>query len=596
MRPTLAYSSALLVVLSLFLVHLAYGPVGVPFGAVVNALLDGANGDPAWVAIVREVRLPEALAALLVGAGLATCGVLMQTLFANPLAGPSVLGVTSGASLGVAVLMLGSAWFPIAGAALHGMVILAAFAGSLLVLLLVLLADRRVGDGITLLILGLMVGYFCSALIRCVGTRRWRDRLARVRPLGNGKLRPGRDGRTAVVGGPDRGRLVVVRSAGQTIERAVAGRAVCEQPRGGSGLVSAEGDPDHRSPRRRMHGVLWTDRFHRPRYSPCGACADAQCRSSACAAGQHAPWSWTFPGVRSRCTHQRARHEPSVERGNGFPGRAGCDLGHPQRTPMGANERMMDLAVRTEGLVVGHGRRALTTPLDLRIMRGQLVALLGNNGIGKSTLLSTLAGSIAPLAGGVAIEGLGLHSMSAKQRSRAVAIVLSFRPRTGLIRASEVVAMGRMPWTDALGRMSQEDERIVQEAVQATGMEALRDRAFDELSDGEAQKVMVARALAQRTPVLLLDEPTAFLDIKHRTLVMRLLRTIAHDRGVAVIFSTHDLAQALEASDLVLLMQGDGQVWQGSPDEAVTSGAIERAFQVDGSRFDREALRFRTNS
>ncbi|MBK6542969.1 MAG: iron ABC transporter permease [Flavobacteriales bacterium] len=165
MRPALAYSLALLAVLSLFVVHLAFGPVRVPFGAVVMTLSGGEVGDPAWVAIVREVRLPEALAALLVGAGLATCGVLMQTLFANPLAGPSVLGVTSGASLGVAVLMLGSAWLPIAGAAWHGMVVLSAFAGSLLVLLLVLLADRRVGDGITLLILGLMVGYLCSALI-----------------------------------------------------------------------------------------------------------------------------------------------------------------------------------------------------------------------------------------------------------------------------------------------------------------------------------------------------------------------------------------------------------------------------------------------
>lgn len=165
MRPSLSYSLAVLTVLSLFLSHLAFGPVRVPFGAVLDALTGRDTGDPAWAAIVRGVRLPEALAALLVGAGLATCGVLMQTLFSNPLAGPSVLGVTSGASLGVALLMLGSTWLPGAGAAVHGMVVLAAFGGSLLVLMLVLMADRRVGDGITLLILGLMVGYLCSALI-----------------------------------------------------------------------------------------------------------------------------------------------------------------------------------------------------------------------------------------------------------------------------------------------------------------------------------------------------------------------------------------------------------------------------------------------
>ena len=124
MRPSLAYSLAVLTVLSLFLSHLAFGPVRVPFGAVLEALTGSDTGDPAWAAIVRGVRLPEALAALLVGAGLATCGVLMQTLFSNPLAGPSVLGVTSGASLGVALLMLGSTWLPGAGAAVHGMVCL----------------------------------------------------------------------------------------------------------------------------------------------------------------------------------------------------------------------------------------------------------------------------------------------------------------------------------------------------------------------------------------------------------------------------------------------------------------------------------------
>lgn len=263
---------------------------------------------------------------------------------------------------------------------------------------------------------------------------------------------------------------------------------------------------------------------------------------------------------------------------------------------MGTNDRITELAVRTEGLVVGHGRRALTTPLDLSISRGRLVALLGNNGIGKSSLLSTLGGSIAQLAGRVLIEGQDPHRMSARQRSRAVAMVLSLRPRTGLLRASEVVAMGRMPWTDALGRMRPEDERIVQEAVHATGMDALRDRAFDELSDGEAQKVMIARALAQHTPLLLLDEPTAFLDITHRALVMRLLRAIARDRGVAVFFSTHDLAQALEAADHVLLMQGEGRIWQGSPQEAVTSGAVERAFQSEGLRFDPRSLRFLASS
>ncbi len=139
-----------------------------------------------------------------------------------------------------------------------------------------------------------------------------------------------------------------------------------------------------------------------------------------------------------------------------------------------------------------------------------------------------------------------------------------------------------------------EDVRIVEEALAATGAAGLRDRAFEQLSDGEAQKVMIARALAQRTPVLLLDEPTAFLDITHRALVMRLLRTIARDHGVTVVFSSHDLAQALESADQVMLMEGEGRIWLGSPREAISSGVVERTFQSEGLRFDPGALRFTT--
>lgn len=258
---------------------------------------------------------------------------------------------------------------------------------------------------------------------------------------------------------------------------------------------------------------------------------------------------------------------------------------------MGANDRMMGLPLCTEQLVAGHGHRALTVPLDLAIAEGQLVALLGNNGIGKSSLLYTLGGLLAPIGGQVLINGKPLHGMSANERSRAVALVLSGRPRTGMLRVREVVAMGRMPWTDALGRQTAEDERIVDGAMRAAEASALGGRTFEQLSDGEAQKVMIARALAQRTTVLLLDEPTAFLDVAHRALVMRLLRSIARDRGVTVVFSTHDLAQALRTADRILLFQGEGKVWQGSPREALASDVLERAFQIERSHIGPDEFR-----
>jgi iron complex transport system ATP-binding protein len=241
--------------------------------------------------------------------------------------------------------------------------------------------------------------------------------------------------------------------------------------------------------------------------------------------------------------------------------------------------------LRTEALTVGHGRNAVVRGVRLAVEPGQLVALIGMNGSGKSTLLRTLAGLLPPLEGKVLLGEQPLHGMSAMQRARHTAVVLTGRPELGLLDVRTLVTLGRQPWTGHMGRLTAADEAKVDEALKLTGTSYFPGRSLDSLSDGERQKVMIARAVAQDTPLLLLDEPTAFLDLVNRVQVMRLLRHIAHDLGKGVLLSTHDLRTALDLADLIVIVHA-GVVWSGTPQEAVGTGTLASVFNGSGLVFD----------
>ncbi|MBK8948631.1 MAG: ABC transporter ATP-binding protein [Flavobacteriales bacterium] len=254
---------------------------------------------------------------------------------------------------------------------------------------------------------------------------------------------------------------------------------------------------------------------------------------------------------------------------------------------------MTSTTLHTEELVIGHARRPLRPALELLLRPGTVTALLGNNGSGKSTLLRTLSGALPTISGRVLLNGRPVHGMTERDRARQVAVVLAHRPRTGLMRAKEVVRLGRVPWSAGWFRAHADDLALVLQAMAHTGTAALADRLFNELSDGEAQRVLIARALAQDAPVLLLDEPTAYLDVSQRAVLMQLLRRTARERGLTVLLATHDLQQALDSTDAALVLGRDGTFFHGPPEEAVRSGAIAGAFAVDGLRFDAEHRVFR---
>lgn len=250
----------------------------------------------------------------------------------------------------------------------------------------------------------------------------------------------------------------------------------------------------------------------------------------------------------------------------------------------------------TNNLCVGYSKpaRRVAFNLNLSLRAGEFVCLLGPNGAGKSTLLRTLIGMQAPIQGDITIDAIPLHALTAHQRAQKIAVVLTERVSPGLLTGWELVALGRHPHTGWMGTFNAHDWDVVKSAVKAVGAEHLAPRLFIELSDGERQKLMIARALAQEPRLLLLDEPTAFLDAPRRAELMILLRHVARHANCAILASTHDLQLAQRSADKLWLMDGAGGVISGTADQPHLADALIKAFSVSGLTYDPQTGMFNT--
>lgn len=243
--------------------------------------------------------------------------------------------------------------------------------------------------------------------------------------------------------------------------------------------------------------------------------------------------------------------------------------------------------IELRNITLGYSQRTLIKDATTRFERGTMVALLGRNGTGKSTLLRTIARLMDAQQGEIAINGTPLADMSQAELARLVAFVTTERIDIEALTAYDLVAIGRSPYTGWMGRLTDADRAVIERAMDIAGVRDMAERRVSTMSDGECQRVMIARALAQDTPIILLDEPTAFLDLPNRYELCTLLSRLSHEEERCVIFSTHELDIALSLADSIALVDSPRLVHLPTA-EMITSGNIERLFDSEYVSFDAE--------
>ena len=241
-----------------------------------------------------------------------------------------------------------------------------------------------------------------------------------------------------------------------------------------------------------------------------------------------------------------------------------------------------NIIAETSGLTIGyisHGRESrVMKDISVRAHKGELVALIGRNGSGKSTLLRTLVALQPLLEGTVWLRGRDMASISSTERPRIVSFTSTEPVAARNFRVREMVALGRFPYTNWIGALAEDDNNAIEEALKVTGMQNLAGRRTDSISDGERQRALIARSLAQDTGLLVMDEPTAFLDLPGRYSIVSLLRKLTREKEKCVIYSTHDLDTAINEADRIWLMTPDG-ISEGAPEDLMLSGTLAKAFE-----------------
>lgn len=249
----------------------------------------------------------------------------------------------------------------------------------------------------------------------------------------------------------------------------------------------------------------------------------------------------------------------------------------------------------TENLNIGYRHKHIETvvasSMDFSISEGELVGIIGVNGAGKSTLLKTLTKELLPLQGSVFVRGMRLQNYSNKKLSELVSVVLTNQIISKNLSVYELVALGRQPYTNWLGSLNENDQDAIARALARVEIQGLANKKCNELSDGQLQKVLIARALAQDTSLIFMDEPTTHLDIYHKISVLQLLKKLTQDTQKAIIFATHEINLALQLCDKIILL-GATEVFFGTPEELILRGVFDSLFPSEIIEFHQETKSF----
>lgn len=252
--------------------------------------------------------------------------------------------------------------------------------------------------------------------------------------------------------------------------------------------------------------------------------------------------------------------------------------------------------LKAENLSIGyklkHSEKLISENIDFELFTGELVAVIGANGMGKSTLLRTLTNIQPALAGQVFLNSKKLDGTNAKELSSLISLVLTEQPISKNLSVFELVALGRQPYTNWIGTLSTKDKEEVQKALENGGISDLKNRKCYELSDGQLQKVLIARALAQNTPLVVLDEPTTHLDLYHQAYIFQLLKKLVKETGKTMLFATHEINLAIQLCDKIMILN-NGKFHFGNPCQLIEKGIFTELFPADLIVFDKELGAFR---
>ena len=240
----------------------------------------------------------------------------------------------------------------------------------------------------------------------------------------------------------------------------------------------------------------------------------------------------------------------------------------------------------TEEASVGYQKRTLIDHVNLHVKKGEILTLIGPNGVGKSTILKSIIRQLSLIAGTVSIDGKELSSYAPKELAKKMAIVMTERIHPERYTCYDVVATGRYPYTGKMGMLQKEDEEKIEEAMRQVQVEALRDQDFERISDGQRQRVMLARAICQEPEILVLDEPTSYLDIRYKLEFLSIIQNMSRERNLSVIMSLHELDLAGRISDKIACVRGDKVDRFGTPEEIFTQGYIPQLYQMTTGSYD----------
>jgi ABC-type cobalamin/Fe3+-siderophores transport systems, ATPase components len=257
-------------------------------------------------------------------------------------------------------------------------------------------------------------------------------------------------------------------------------------------------------------------------------------------------------------------------------------------------EKEVQKSLSTHNLSIGYRKNVVGQHINFELHLGTLCAIVGVNGIGKSTLLRTLGRFQSKLSGNIRLNGKELDQYSPLERSKKLSVVLTEQPASKNLTVLELIALGRQPYTNWLGSLSPEDEKQIQFALDAFLLNDLKHRKCHELSDGQLQRVLIARAMAQDTPVILLDEPTTHLDLYHKVQILKMLQQLAHDQQKTVLFTTHEIELAIQLCDKILILDGQESPF-GDPCELIEQKHFEKLFPSKMVQFDAKTGSFKVS-